>query len=173
MLLLVCNVSVAGAHTAPIDETLKSALVYKLAKFVQWPESSYMDDKGFYLCLLNDGVVPDSFKVLESHTLQAMPITVNAFRRSDMVNNHCDVVLIDSAKAPFLQDILTTLGSKGPMLTVSDYKGFAAQGGMVELGLVHGKVKFHINRERAIMAKLKISSTLLQLATLIRTKEGR
>ena len=59
-----------------------------------------------------------------------------------------------------------------PVLTVSDVDGFAQQGGMVNLLLVNNTVKMEINQAAAEGAGLQISSKLLKLARVVRTRRG-
>jgi hypothetical protein len=54
-----------------------------------------------------------------------------------------------------------------PMLTVSDAKGFARNGGIIELFTSENHLKFIINVDNARRAGLRISSRLLQLAATV------
>ena len=58
----------------------------------------------------------------------------------------------------------TTARGKTGLLTVSDIKGFAAAGGVIELFAEDGKMRFEINTRAAQRAGLRISSQLLKLA---------
>ena len=55
-----------------------------------------------------------------------------------------------------------------PVLTVSDAKGFAHSGGMIELQVETGRRRFMINEVAAGRAGLRFSSRLLALATVSR-----
>ena len=60
-------------------------------------------------------------------------------------------------------------GIKGlPVLTVSDGKGFVEAGGIIELYLEGGRMRFAINVDTAERAGLRLSSRLLRLARVVR-----
>jgi hypothetical protein len=55
-----------------------------------------------------------------------------------------------------------------PVLTVSDRKGFAESGGIIELYVDGGRVRFAINVDAVERSGLRLSSRLLGLAKVIR-----
>ena len=60
-----------------------------------------------------------------------------------------------------------------PVLTVSDSKGFARSGGMIELYLAEGKMAFSINQDAVERSGLRLSSRLLYLANIVRDVHGK
>jgi hypothetical protein len=58
-----------------------------------------------------------------------------------------------------------------PVLTVSDVRGFANLGGIIEFRIIANKVRFDINVNAAESAGLIISSKLLSLATRFRRND--
>ena len=54
------------------------------------------------------------------------------------------------------------------MFTVSDFDGFASLGGVAQLFIENGKVRFAINPASALRARLQISSKVLALAKLVK-----
>ena len=55
-----------------------------------------------------------------------------------------------------------------PVLTVSDGKGFSQAGGIIELYVEGGRMRFAINVDAAERSGLRLSSRLLGLAKVIR-----
>lgn len=72
-----------------------------------------------------------------------------------------------------VQDDLAALCTEASALFVSDAKDFALNGGMVGLVVSDRHLAFEINLERTEIAEIRISSKLLRLATIIKSKEGR
>ena len=67
-----------------------------------------------------------------------------------------------------LPDALRALDD-APVLTVSDLKGFAEQGGMIGFRITQdGRVAFDINLPRVEKTGLRMSSQLLKLARIVR-----
>jgi hypothetical protein len=54
------------------------------------------------------------------------------------------------------------------VLTVGETEGFATQGGIVNFKLIDGRVRLEINIEAAWQAKLRISSQVLSLASIVK-----
>ena len=80
--------------------------------------------------------------------------------------NECQILFINSVMKPSLAHLLTASAPRS-ILTISDSKGFAAAGGMIELVPVRDKIRFEINKRSAQNANLRISSHLLRLATTV------
>ena len=55
-----------------------------------------------------------------------------------------------------------------PVLTVSDSKGFSQAGGVIELYIDDGRLRFAVNVDAAEHAGLRLSSRLLGLAKIVR-----
>jgi hypothetical protein len=64
-------------------------------------------------------------------------------------------------------DLLRKAGSL-PVLTIGEHDGFAAAGGVIGFVVRDDRVQFEINPDAASRADLKVSSRLLQLATIVR-----
>jgi hypothetical protein len=58
------------------------------------------------------------------------------------------------------------------VLTVGDSDGYAARGVIANFYLEENRVRFEINREAAVRARLGISSQLLKLARIVREPGG-
>ena len=53
------------------------------------------------------------------------------------------------------------------MLSIGDMDGFAERGGIINFRMRGNKIKFDINQEAAVRARLDLSSKLLQLARIV------
>lgn len=164
--LLMSNSACAESSDLLLDDSFKAALIYKITKFVHWPQSTQAESSHFLFCLLNNGQAPAAFDKLETQRLFQKTIKVRSFKRSDMVDPACKVLYIPPSKAVFIDDILNHLRHR-PILTVGEHVNFARRGGMIALGTHQGKVKFFINNARAEAAGIKVSATLLQLSTIV------
>jgi hypothetical protein len=59
-----------------------------------------------------------------------------------------------------------------PVLTVSDSRGFATSGGVIELYVEAGRMRFAINTDAADETGLRLSSRLLGLAKIVRNGDA-
>ena len=76
----------------------------------------------------------------------------------------CDMLFISASERKNLERILKKAGHY-PILTVSDTKGFASDGVMINFVSQGNQIHFEINKAAAESAGIKISYRLLNLAT--------
>ena len=152
----------------PGDEyKLKTALIYKISKFIEWPGVAGVDKpQSFGVCLLGEDNFRSALDALEEKTIQGLPIQIYRFSQSDSVTSDCQVLFISESKQAFLQSIIDKLRSK-PILTLGDTSKFAEQGGMIQFTYGSQRIGFNINLGRTKEAGLEIAAPLLQLAKII------
>jgi len=79
----------------------------------------------------------------------------------------CNLLYISGVTAKQAAIVVTGLNA-APVLTLSDLDPFSRSGGMVELYVENGKMRFRINLENTTRSGLQFSSKLLSLATLVK-----
>src|SRR4029077_21064360 len=79
----------------------------------------------------------------------------------------CQLLFIPALSATVRKELLVR-ASTLPVLTVGDYPGFLDEGGIVNLRLVEGRVRFEINLDAANRTGVRLSSQLLRLALHVR-----
>lgn len=174
-LLLFSCFTVVFAHEgerkpATPEYQLKAALLYKLTKFIEWPERDDSQQQ-FNICIIGDNVFGDALEPLKERQVSQKSIEINHYTQSDEIDRHCDLLFIEKSKQPFLSTILAKVDKPG-ILTISDIANFAEQGGIVELTLVNNKIGFRINLQSSKAAELSIAAPLLQLATIVEGNNG-
>ena len=167
-LLMATALLSAPIQSAPLPEyQVKAALLYKLSKFIYWPEDTFPDtgDTFLNICVLGKDPFGTALDALTRKSIRSHEVIVKrAQQATDLAG--CQVAFISSSEHRNLGAILRTLRQQ-PILLVSDIKQFAQQGGMINLITVKNKIRFEINPETAAQARLKISAQLLELATIV------
>jgi hypothetical protein len=168
--LLVCLSSVPCA-AAPTDEyQLKAALIYKLTKFIEWPEAAEGRAlESFGICLLGDDLFGDSLDALAKRKAKDMPIMIYRHAHSEAIDQRCQILFISDSKQAFLGSILQSLQGR-PILTLGDMQGFAERGGILQFTRGKKRIGFLINLESAKQSQLTIAAPLLDLATVIKPR---
>ncbi len=178
VLLLVtlsgCNVAYAG-ETVTSEYKLKSVLLYKLTRFVEWPPLTRIRQASgaaarFRICLLGRDDFGASLDALENLKVENTPISVARYTRSEDVDTQCQILFISASKQPFMASIIKRMAPY-PMLTVGDSEGFAEHGGMVQFVLHEKKIGFQINLDQVDHCKLKIAAPLLQMSTIVKGRQ--
>ncbi len=170
MLCLVtcfCMDSAAAAHGISKEDRIKAAIVYKLGKFVEWPTFVFKDGSvPLAVCLLGPDPIADVLAKAKKQTVQGHQVVVVTLDHRAVSTSGCHILYIPNGEIPDLARILDSL-STAPVLTVSDTRGFARQGGMVGLVRSAKRLKFEINLQVAKKAGLEISAQLLELADIV------
>jgi len=152
---------------------VKAAFLYKFVMFTEWPKKAFADAKAPIVVQV---IGKDPFSGRLAKTFKGK----KQRGRSFVVRHSLHVPETTAAHVVFAGGMseenrakLVALTKKKPVLLVGDTKGFAEEGAIVNLYLEKEKVRFEINANAAKAVKLKLSSQLLKLAKIVKTKKER
>ena len=167
--ILLVAATLLSQHTqsAPLPEyQVKAALLYKLTKFIQWPEQALSDaNMPLGICVFGEDPFGSSLDALADKTVRGSKIIIKRIQQTSQLNG-CHVLFVSTSEKQNMVSILHTINNL-PILAVSDIDRFAQQGGIINLVTINNKIHFEINIQAAKQAQLKISAQLLELATII------
>lgn len=159
-----------GAAAAPTEYQLKAAFLMNFAKFVEWPGQSFKTPQSpITLCVVGD----DPFKAdldetVKSQTVGERGLTVRRISQLQAGDN-CHILFVGLSERDRFERLLGGLKNH-PCLTVGEEPEFAQAGGMINLLVEDGKIRFEVSLDVAEKAGLKISSRLLKLAKNVRDR---
>jgi hypothetical protein len=147
---------------------LKVALVYKLAKFVEWPEEAFEDASApiVFGVLGAPEVWESASRLLEESFVGDRRVEVRELERlsDDLRDVH---VLFVGRDIPETPEAVADASGDGPVLSIGETPRFAHRGGIVNLYYRGGALRFEINPDRAVRRNLRISAKLLALARIV------
>jgi YfiR/HmsC-like len=151
----------------PTEYQVKAAYLYSFARYVQWPPEAFAGPADpFVVGVLGEdpfGRILDD--TLAGKTVLERPIRVRRYGTpQEAVRAH--IVFVGAAEDAERQRILRALRGRA-VLSTGDGEGFAESGGIVGFTTKDKRIGFEINLARAEEARLKISSQLLKLATIV------
>ena len=155
-----------SAGAAVPEYEVKAALLYKIGKFVHWPEHALSAAGVIKVCVVGHDDFGASIDALQGQKLQGQVITIDRLTAAQLAGSDCQIAFISRSEKAGLATLLNTVGHL-PILTVSDADHFATLGGIVGLEIIDSKVQFQINPAASKRAGLEIGAQLLQLATLV------
>ena len=147
---------------------VKAAFLYSFAKFVEWPPQAFSSPSAaMTICILGEdpfGSFLDD--AVRGKTVGGRPLAV--YRLTDLPAGHeCQILFIAaSERAGCLR-----CWPRWPLPVSSRWeirRSFAAQGGVIGLRLDGERIRLSVNLTAAEKAKLRISSRVLSLATIVR-----
>lgn len=155
--------SMPAQAAEPLEYQVKAAFLYNFARFIEWPVDTYADR--FSICVLGEDPFGAALQRLAEKQIRGVQIQVRRLSSIDGADS-CQVLFIASSERHALVEVLAHVAGK-PVLTVSDIKGFARVGGIVEFYLDRKRIRFAVNPRAAHRAGLSVSSKLLSLARVV------
>jgi hypothetical protein len=154
------------------EVTLKGAFLFNFARFTEWPVDALPPLAQVSACVIGDRAVGDAFaRAVKGRQLDGRSILVTVLEANVPLPT-CHLLYVSGVPRARMVEIVNGLRDT-PVLTVSDYEGFAKFGGMVQVLVEAGKMKFRINTSSAKRARLQLSSRLLALAELVQEEATR
>jgi hypothetical protein len=145
------------------EARLKSGYLLNFVKFVEWPLAA--PGEPLTMCFLGAASIRETLEAeIQSKRVGTRPLAVRQIEESGKTDG-CNVLYVDEARASTLP--FASRQRRPPILTVSDAKEFARNGGIIELFTEANHLRFNINVDNARRAGLRISASLLQLAAAV------
>lgn len=154
------------AQAASPEYALKAALIYKLLKFVTWPEPVFADPaQPLALCVVGGDPFEGSLQALSTRQVHGRDLDVRVLGGSHEAAA-CQAVFVVATEPDQVALHLKELAGR-PILTIGDREGFADRGGVVEIAPRGSRLGFVINIDAARQAALQLAAPLLGLATVV------
>jgi hypothetical protein len=165
--LLLCA-STGGAQNVT-ESSLKAAFIYSFARFTEWPQDVLPTTGPFTACVLGDNPIRDALeRTVKDRQLSGRGVSVLLVKFDGNLRS-CHLLYVSGVTPTQIAGIVAAV--KGaPVLTISDVDSFAQQGGIAQMFVENGKMRFDLNLEVAKLSRLQLSSKLIVLAA--RIKDG-
>ena len=161
VLLLGLN-SAQGQEVTKADK-VKAAIVFKLTKFISWPEKK----QTLALCIIGQGAINSEIHKSNHKFSLGRRISVTHKKPSASLSKLCDLIYIHNTKSAAILEVINKLQDK-PVLTISDSQNFANQGGVIELFRAGSRIRFAINQKVVQNIGLTINPQLMGLAKVVK-----
>lgn len=166
----IIGFAASPSSTASREYQLKAAFLLRFCQFVEWPESAFEGPNSpLVIAVLGPNPFGDSLEAIRGQSVNKRKITVEHYTRVDEIRR-CHVLFVNAADRSQLEQMLNALGSQS-ILTVGDLPAFAENGGIIGLYTAQERIRYKINLKAARAARLEISSKLLRLGEVVKTRE--
>ncbi len=157
--------------SAPTEYQVKAAFIYQFTKYVKWPGAKSLDAVNqMNICLWGSNPFGDALSIFDKASSAKLKINVvrNA-SQADLPNCHM-LFIGKSAESNFAS--VVSQAKAYPILTISEVKGSAAKGGMIEMQTVEknigvfsrNNISLVINSKSAQQSGIQIDAQLLEIA---------
>ncbi|MBN1007644.1 YfiR family protein [Amphritea pacifica] len=160
ILLIFAPYTLAQAQTQKDERSVKAAYIYNFLHFTEWPTPP---NQPFHFCIVGHTSLDRELARLNHKPIRdGVVIAISHVSVTDDWG-FCRALFVDSSSRKQIDRLLVKLNS-APILTISDSKGLADHGIMIEMGARHNRIAFDINLKAAHAANMNFSARLLKLA---------
>ena len=152
--LLLC-LQFPAAQAGDEERKLEAVFIGRFASYIEWPAKPR--DR-FVITLLDD--------LYRDKRIHNKPIELRYATRLDQVGETDALFITLSSSAARAAAI--DHAQRNGILTISEAKGFAESGGIIQLDFVEQKARIKINHAAALKSGLRIGAPLLSIATVLR-----
>jgi len=173
VVLGVCLGFVAQISAQTAEESqVKAAYLYNFAKFVEWPAGIFRDPVDpAVICVVGDERTSDVLEqAVAGKKVSGRPMEARR-PRSAAEFKSCHILFIGFSDKERIAGVLNGL-QRSSVLTVGQSGQFIPLGGMINLELKDATIGLEIDPEASNAAGLKISSRLLVVARLVKSRRG-
>jgi hypothetical protein len=162
------NASIARADTTASKEyQVKAAFLLNFAQFIQWPAENFAaPETPIAVGVLGDDPFGSALEqTFHGESINGRQLVVKRSRKIEDLKT-CHMIFISSGEKDRIADAIKSLGDAS-VLTVGETDQFVQRGGIINLYMDNGKVRFEVNAGEAQRKGLKIHSQLLKRAKIV------
>lgn len=153
------------------EQEIKAGLLYNFLKYTEWPASRVSNANApMDVCIFGADPFDGYLKPMAGRTVNQRNITLRRIEK--LVDAAaCHLLFVSATERDRWPDIYAVLKDKS-VLTVSDFPGFAASGGMLEFGRRDNHIQVLLNIEALRGGGLRVQDRLIRLVTVLSAQGG-
>lgn len=172
LLIIILSILVPKILYAQYTEyEIKAAYLEKFTRFIEWPVESSLSDtaKPFVIGVINDfpfsTILKEIYKERKIKNRKVLIIPVSGLNNIQT----CNLLFISESKEEELFSVLSLTKGR-PILTISDTKGFAEKGVLINLYTKLKRIGFEMNETAFLDSGLSPSYLLFNIAKIVNPK---
>lgn len=167
ILLVACDLQAARPLDAAEDEQLlKAVFIYNFAKFTHWPEGTWATAEApLILCIAGSDELAVALGRLAGEPIAGRSLAVRDYP-ADGTGEGCNQLYVAASEHKDFVGLLQRAAAH-PVLTISQIRGFADRGGMIQLYHDQNRIRFKINLAAVRSSGLDLGARLLDLAEVV------
>jgi hypothetical protein len=170
ILLLAGLVNEKQSFCQTRESLIKAGYIEKFTHFVDWPGPTIQNDSAsiFTIAVIGKNIFGEDLGDLFSKTkVKNRHVKIAYISSVDEIQN-CRILFISGSEKNNLEKILHYTNGK-PILTISDSKGFGANGVIINMFSEGNHILYEVNQSSLEKSGLKINSLLLNYAKIIKS----
>jgi hypothetical protein len=167
LLVLLNGGATPSAQSVDPEYHLKAAVVSKFPEFVEWPTHALDQRRTIDLCVAR----PNPFGRMLAQLIAGESLRGRAMVTREVSNGSdlesCHLLFVPRGSNTDTR-VLLSRADELHLLTVGESPRFLDDGGVINLNLIEGRIRFEVDMTAATRAGVRLSSQLLRLATHVR-----
>jgi hypothetical protein len=165
-LLVSAFVSLMYAETSTVT-ALRAAFLYNFVRFIEWPPDALAPGQTIALCVVGDQAVANALdETILGRTIEGHGLSVSIVKPDGPVRS-CHLLYFGALDGKQSAGLLESVKGAA-VFTVGNTARFAEVVGVGQLIRDDDQLRFAINITSAQRARLRLSSQLLSLATIVK-----
>jgi len=161
--IILISLLLTNIYAYQLENKLKVLIIGKVAKYISWQES---DKDMFIITVLRDNDENLFDDIYQDKKIKHKPVSIRYIDDIKQLQK-TDILYLSPSNSKNLPQILEQLKNKN-IFTISDIRGFAEKGGMMQIYFASQRVKLKINLENTQQENFKIKSSLLRISDVLR-----
>ncbi|HEY8554242.1 MAG TPA: YfiR family protein [Burkholderiales bacterium] len=145
----------------PLDHRVKASYLLNLLRFIDWPHDVSPPHGRLNLCICGAYSL-DGYYALHGERVRGRTLAVARIKDITPARIEKCHILVVSGDMP-----LVSVPVARGLMTVGESEGFTARGGLINLFLIAGRMRFELNHELAQACGFTIDPKLLRLRTAV------
>jgi hypothetical protein len=165
-MLMFASASSLQAQSPYPEHSVKSAFIYRMASYIDWPPESLNTAQFTFTVFGADEIAAELQQLVSKYTVKDLPVRV---QRATSVKELADaqVVFVGARYEGSLLRLEEKIGNR-PVLLITDQPNGLEQGSMINFISVDRRVRFEVSVTAAERAGLTVGSELLAVAARVR-----
>lgn len=153
---------VAPDQSEEANAKIKAIYIYNFTKYIEWPETYRQGNFVVGVYGNNASLLSELNKMATAKTVGSQKFEIRSLATAAEASA-CHIVFVLSDNSAQLSDVLSKVKGKSALI-VTDKSGLAAKGAGINFVIVDNKQKIELNRSNIEKYKLKVASTLVEMA---------
>lgn len=166
LILLTQSAAVRFDQSEEAGAKIKAIYIYNFTKYIEWP-ADYKEGN-FVIGVFgnNSQLLSELSKMAASKTVGSQKLEIRSISNPAEAAQ-CHIIYIIGDNSGQLAEVITKIKGKSTLI-VTDKPGMAKQGSGINFSIVENKQKIELNRANIEKYKLKVASTLVEMAVQIK-----
>lgn len=166
ILLLTQSAAIRIDQSEEAAARIKAIYIYNFTKYIEWPADYKEGNFVIGIYGTNAPLLSELSKMAASKMVGSQKLEIKNLS-SPAEAGQCHILYILGDNSGQLPEIISKIKGKSTLL-VTDKPGMAKQGSGINFSIVENKQKIELNRANIEKYKLKVASTLVEMAVQIK-----